>query len=512
MDGVVSVSSDGFSSHGVERTVTSRVSRRAVVLLLAAVCASCAPDLPSAAVPASASQHPQADGRYLGYVTAFANTLLSAGLDTVGVQRTDMWAGVIHAPTLTIPASGVPALAGVREEDRAVGGANLYHDATTLRAFRALSAVTGDLRFAAAASDYVRAFFQSAQSPVTGFLAWGEHLYYNFYEDRVVHERNYHELLEWTPPWAVLWEVDAAATTRAISALRYHFAADDPTVSYNRHGHFNSARHNQVPRNLVKHAGLYAYSFAFLHRRTGDPRWLAWSRGPAASFWAARNPLTDLTPSLFEDTVVLTPPTPNMALLAYWMVKASEQNPGETVMRRRGIAFMRAFGRAFHDPDGYYHYTVTMDGTPNADRMPVWGSGYAVIDLQRLGRAAAYVARVTGDPESLAIAKRAASFTRQAPRPPRMTAENFGFGINLLVDLYELTGRTAYLDQARSLADAAIENLWVGTADRGFFVRATGDPYYESKHGAGDLLAGLLRLHLKATRQELAPAFQDWSF
>lgn len=461
--------------------MTRRLPWTAGIVLLA--CAACAPDLPSAAsAPAGseAVEQPAVESRYLPYVTAFAATLLDAGLDTVGTQRTAMWAGVIHVPTLTVPASGVPPLADVREGDRAVGGANLHHDAVTLRAFRTLGAVTGDGRYAAAVDAYVRAYFAAAQSPASGFLAWGEHLYYDFYQDRVVHERNYHELVEWTPPWEVLWEVDPAATTRAISALRYHFAADDPAASYNRHGHYGAARHNGVPRNLVKHAGLYAYSFGFLHRRTGDPRWLAWSRGPAASYWGRRHPATGLVPSLYEDTVVLTPPTPNQALLAYWMLKASEQNPGETVMRRRGLALMRAFGRYFWNAGGFYHYTVQMDGTPNPGRVPVWGGGYAVVDLQRLGRAAAYVARVTGDAESLAIAKRAAALTRAAPRPAGMTAENYGFGIHLQLDLYAITGRRAYLDQARQLADAAIDALWMGTAHRGLFVRTAGDPYYES--------------------------------
>jgi hypothetical protein len=44
------------------------------------------------------------------------------------------------------------------------------------------------------------------------------------------------------------------------------------------------------------------------------------------------------------------------------------------------------------------------------------------------------------------------------------------------------------------------------------FVREAGDRYYEAKSGAGDLLAGLLRLDLRLHPKRQDPGLYDWSF
>ena len=234
---------------------------------------------------------------YLSYVQRFADTMLGRGLDVYGTVKSPMWAGVMDARTLTVPEKDVPALAGIRASDRAVGGANAYHDVVSWRAFQLLSALSKKPRYAEAVKDYEAWFLKHTQNPETGLLAWGEHLYYDFYQDRVVVERKNHELLEWTPPWDLLWAVNPKAVEREIAGIRYHYFADDPTALYNRHAFWNKAVH-QPPKGSqpwIKHSGLYAYGFSFLYAKTKNPEWLKWSRGVSSLYWNHRNPETNLT-------------------------------------------------------------------------------------------------------------------------------------------------------------------------------------------------------------------------
>ena len=189
-----------------------------------------------------------------------------------------------------------------RAQDRALGGSNLYHDAVTLQVFHVLTEVTGNPRYRNAAREYQSAFRDLAQSKETGLLAWGEHLYYDFFRDEVAAERRHHELLEWTPPWPLLWEVNPGAVERAIAGIRYHYFADDPAALYNRHADWARAGHQKPGgQPWIKHSGLYAYSFLFLHSKTKQRRWLDWALGAGDLYWRHRNPETGLTLSCIGD-------------------------------------------------------------------------------------------------------------------------------------------------------------------------------------------------------------------
>lgn len=453
---------------------------------------------------------------YSEYVQKFASALLATGLDVCGPRKTPLWAGVIDAQNSTIPKDGVPAAPGVRESDRAVGGSNLYHDAVTLRVFRVLSAVTGRPEYAAAARQYIEYFLANAANKTTGFLAWGEHLYYDLYRDEVAAEREWHELLEWTPPWPELWEVNSGAVSRAIQALRRHYYADDAAALFNRHAYWDKAEY-QPPggQPWIKHSGLYAYSFMFLHNRTGDRQWLAWSRASGELYWKHRNPATNLTLSCIGDPREESQmASSGMALLAYWLLKAYQLNPRETQIWTQAIAFLRAYERFFYDGQREgYRTSVKLDGSLHDDRLvKAWDFAYGAPSILPTGRIAAYFARTEKEPVFLEMARRIARIAKAAPMPPNVSIEGLGFALNLSLDLYDLTRDSAHLDDARSYADAAIKKFWVPTPSGGLFVRQPYDRYYEAKLGVGDLLAGLLRLYMRLDGSFKDPALYDWSF
>ena len=453
---------------------------------------------------------------YRPIVLKFADTLLAQGRDAYGPRVTPVWMSVLDTRHLTAPADAkaVPAPKGIRESDRAVGGANLYHDVVTIKVFDALTELTGDARYRRAVDDYLRFYLSAARHPRTGLLAWGEHLYYQAYEDRV--ERRWHELLGWTPPWERLFEIDPRAAERAIAGIyQWHFF-DQEKFLFNRHADYLG---EQLPdpgksQPWIKHSGLYAYSFAVAHAKTRNRRYLDWARGIGSLYWNARNPATNLTESCLGDPR----PTSRLAspggagMLAYWLYKAGELLPPDSGLRDRALILMKAFDRYGYDASaGGYLNAVRTDGTrpgPGARVANVWDFAYggegAVIQF---GRAAAYLAARSGDAEMTAIARRAARMVISAPRPAEGDIGTLGDALNLTLDLHDLTGETVYLKQARAFAREVVEKFWRG----GLFRSHTGYEYYEANLGVGDAVQGLLRLSLKDRPPPKGTPRFDWS-
>ncbi len=454
---------------------------------------------------------------YLAPVRKCADTLLAKGLDRYGPKTTPLWAGVIDTRGFTVPEKGVPAARGIRESDRAVGGSNLYHDVVTLRVFHVLTSLVHEGRYTEAAREHVRAYLDLASSPATGALGWGEHLYYHFYRDEVAAERKNHELLEWTPPWDLLWDANPEATRKEIAAIRYHFVTDDPTALFNRHALWTKAEHQKPPvQPWIKHTGLYAHAFMFLYARTADAEWLKWSRGIAALYWNHRNPVNNLTLGCIGDPRPATQDaSAQMPELAYWLYKAYQANPNEKELRDRALAYMKAYNRYFFDPATRgFRVSVGMDGVPKSNKTAtVWNIAYGDPGILPNGRIEAYFAKVEKNAECLAMARRVAELAAATPMPEGVSLEGVAFALNLNLDLYDLTREKRYLKQARSYADFALGKFWVSNGDGGLFVREAGDHYYEAKSGVGDLLAGLLRLHLRLHPQGRSlPIPYDWSF
>ncbi len=467
---------------------------------------------------------------YLAVVRHFADTLLEKGRDTYGPRKTALWCGVISVDDYSVPQSAkdVPATAGVRDKDRSVGGCNLYQDVSSIHAFRNLSKIVGDDRYAQATRDYINDYFQVAQSPVTGQLAWGEHAYYDVFKDKVAGPA-IHELLEWTPPWEVLWEANPQATTREITALKYHFCAEDPATDgwmFNRHADLGKIKYEPTDfttrlRSMpwIKHSGLYAYSYAFLFKKTRNPDLKYRENGIGELYWNHRNPETNLVQSCLNTPAsVENGQYSDMqnSLLCYFLLKTAHIDPSDSDARDHAMAMLKAVDHYHWDSaTGHYREWVRTDGTPvvsaetekYAAANP-WGFSYGGGLIPCYGRIMAYAARTEKDATCRAAAIRVASILGAAPLPESFTPEEIGFGIQLNLDLYELTSEQPYLDDANRLGKIAVEKLYAN----GLFRRGPGEKYYEAKVGPGDLAEGLLRLSLRLDGKPDPAGIDDWSF
>jgi hypothetical protein len=311
-------------------------------------------------------------------------------------------------------------------------------------------------------------------------------------------------LLEWTPPWDLLWEVNPGAVYEAISGLRYHHFEDRPGALFNRHAWFDRAEFQKDGQPWIKHTGLYAYSFAFLHAKTGEKRWLGWAQGDGSLYWDRRNPKTNLTLSCIGDPREGSKnSTMGVTLLGYWLRKAGLLAPSEKAFATRSLTLTKAWDSAALLPSGGYRTSMLLDGTPaSQNSIQPWHFAYGESSILMYGRVAAFFARVDRDEQMLRAAHRVADLARDIPLPDNAPVEGLGFAMNLCLDL----GRT---EEARRYAQIACDRFWHADGERGLFVRLPGDRYYEAKSGTGDVLAGLLRLETAASGQRLEG---DWTF
>src|SRR6185503_13976623 len=103
--------------------------------------------------------------------------------------------------------------------------------------------------------------------------------------------------------------------------------------------------------------------------------------------------------------------------------------------------------------------------------------------------------RLTGDERALQLAEQFASFYSRNDPPPAheiVRAHVYASIIGLFTDLYTLTGKRPYLEQAERYAKLAIERLYFG----GLFRGATAVDHYESDLMPGNLAYNLLWLEI----------------
>lgn len=445
---------------------------------------------------------------YLQTVETFADRLLEVGTDKYGSRNTAMWASVIDLEDVSVPPRNVPTLKGVRSYDRAVGGSNYYHDVMTMKVLEALSEVKGNTKYNDAVKAYSRDFLTLTQNPKTGLLGWGEHLYYDFYRDtvaiaesRIFDQREYfkmpHELIAWTPPWERLWNTDPERTAKAIEGIMWHFnGPDTKTYLFNRHAAWNQPERQIDIMPWIKHSVLFAYSFAYLHKKTGNELWKKRAKDIAYLYWRVRDYDTDLVFNCFYHPQIVVHaklpgigPTGNYA---FWMYKTAEIL-GDDEMKGVAKELLVAYDKyGWNTKDGYHYNSLNLDGSPLAEteKALVWKNEYGTSSIFSYGRAATLMAKNNNDEQLLDLAVKCEKQVPGSQMPEQYTAENLGEAINFYVDLYELTDKAYYLEEAKKYADKGLANF----VKKGLLTRQTGDNYYEAKIGIGDLLTGFFRV------------------
>lgn len=189
---------------------------------------------------AHAQSHQQAND-FLFTVKNYADALMKNGRDNYGEINSPLFASVLNRETMKIePTIASIEIPGVRERDRSVTGANMIHDEDLFQILYALSELTGDKSYANEADKAIAYFFNNCQSPTTGLMCWGEHLYWDFLNDDCGYSPNYdfHEATKWAF-WDQAYRLAPDAAWKFVISEWDHQIHDKTTGDFSRHGRYS---------------------------------------------------------------------------------------------------------------------------------------------------------------------------------------------------------------------------------------------------------------------------------
>ncbi len=429
--------------------------------------------------------------------------------------------------TLPVP------IAGQRNNDRAPLGSNLIHDAATLATLYALDAALGRREYGAAADRYLRRFAGHCTATATGLFPWGEHSFWHLLEDRVgnsyadaagQHLPVTHDHLRQAPTW--LWEklqaFNPGCVERFAEGLDYHWQAGLPR-EYIRHARIaererpeRGARSCDFPR----HGGFYILDWAFAWRQTGRPDFLTQIQTMLDYGWAGRDARGLLLiesrcpPDSDPAYHGINAPGQTLSLAASLLESAdlldAAAPPLADQMRRRAHVYIEGFLAAPHDPArGVFALLSRRADNTLFQAMPVWGSAYSVWPAAYVGLTALCVYRRHPDARLLDWAAAVGAGYAREPLPAGVAvpAMDAGLALGLLADLFDITGRSVWIERAMQLAGTLVAVYCDAPLPRG----AADIDWYESQMGPGFLLHGLARTALLAQAGRNVPLAADYT-
>ncbi|MFW6290311.1 MAG: hypothetical protein ACOC0R_05020, partial [Mariniphaga sp.] len=113
-------------------------------------------------------------------VKAYAEAMIEHGRDVYGKEHSPLFAAAMDREAMNIgKKENFESITGVRKNDRSLGGANPQEDKALYLILYELTELTGDKQYTREADKALDYFFNNCQSPETGLMAWGEHLYWD---------------------------------------------------------------------------------------------------------------------------------------------------------------------------------------------------------------------------------------------------------------------------------------------------------------------------------------------
>ncbi len=425
-------------------------------------------------------------------MTQHLRTLAAAAGRMTGVRTAAMWPSVLDVRTGDFPVEAhVPAR--VYRLIGAPRGSTLYWDQPLVQAAYPLAEITGARDLADAADRYVQAFLERCVAP-NGLFQWGNHQYFDLFEDRVVtFHKGYHELRPITPDWDLFWRHAPEQTAAYIRTMGRLHVYDPATGGFNRH---DDGRKDHA---FLEAGAILVESLAWLSARTDDADALALALRIARYSFNHRDPRTGLVRNEPDhgrwDSLVCTT---EVGLWAQCLLRAADVSRCEELadMARQAVAAYLDHG--FDDDTGrYWGQVAVADGAPviseqpgywprrhadpwNTDQWPTHDYPMALAD------ACVTLARLTGDPRFGEAVDRWAHIA-MATRPALSGGWSYAWNYGQCLQFLNAAQRPA--DAAR-LAQEAVTALW--SDGLGLFRGYDRAPVYEAVDGVGDLFLALL--------------------
>lgn len=211
---------------------------------------------------------------YLQIVLAYADTLITKGRDNYGSRHSPLFTAALDREThLLLEGEKLEKVKnldretwGIRNSDRSLTGANPMHHLNLYQTLYALSEVTDDDKYVTEADNALSWFFSNCQSEVTGLLAWGEHMGWDFREEQPIVGEEYHSegTHEFFRPW-VLWDRSFSLVPKACNrfarGLWHHQIGNKETGNFSRHALY--PRHSPgLNSHYPRHGGFIINTWA----------------------------------------------------------------------------------------------------------------------------------------------------------------------------------------------------------------------------------------------------------
>jgi hypothetical protein len=407
---------------------------------------------------------------------------------------------------------------GVRKGDRTgLGGSNSNLQQDLYRAMEALGRITGEEKYVAASHDAMKDFFKITQHPETGLLAWGEHLYWNCFEDRLGDDLDAYKTHEPKRKFIYfdyLYSVDPTRTLKYARGLWDHQIADKTTGDFSRHAKYHIHR----PGNgfdFPKEGSCFIDTWSRAYKKTKDPEFSRAVKVLANRYLNRTNNL-----GLLDWDTSGQPERANRCITLWLMSLASEADDAQTRMDKEASRILKkvvvsqdkGFLSLAHDVEnpekGFVCYAYTDTGKP----MPIkekgsegyshlWGLGYGIYSTSMFGLLA------NTRQEQLRKGKEAEAYRKlvlQAARiyqsnPPDPVKDDiwsgeYGMVILLQIAAYRLTEEQSFLTTAQTLADDAIKVFWKN-GEYAVPKASSHTDYYDCISYSDTLILALLALH-----------------
>jgi hypothetical protein len=379
-----------------------------------------------------------------------------------------------------------------------------------------LSRLTGDERYQRAAHDALLDFLRITQNPDTGLVAWGEHLWWDCFNDcpgEFYGGKKIHEPKRKLVFFDLLYKDEPERTLRYARGVWEHQIADHKTGDFSRHAAYDKHAPGRG-YDFPKEGSYFIDLWSRAYEKSSDPVFTNAITVLASRY---RQRMSDC--NLLDFDTSKDPERDNMCV-ALWLISLAMESDAaagrvdrETAMRLKDLALWndKGFLSLEHDFEdashGFICYAYTDSGKvrPRAEKKSDgyarhWGMGYGInttsmFGLLSYGRQAQLGSDKRAETYRRMVVK-AADIYGQAKADPKaddIWAGEYGMAIFVELAALRLTGESRYLEAARRIADEAVAVLWDGGA---VLPRAsTQTTYYDCVSYPDTLLLSLLALH-----------------
>lgn len=239
---------------------------------------------------------------FLEPVRTFAHTILEHGQDRYGEAQTPLFVDSLNVDTKAPTPYPTAHRIRYKYQEEILANPATYQE--FLRLLVGLSGLTGEDRYRDAAEAVCRYTLDSLTCE-TGLIKWGGHTAYDLEADRTVGHVLVHELKSHYPYYDLLWAVDPGATREYVEAMWNAHVLDWSELDFNRHGDFDQPKGDLWDNEYVGQelffmgegltfvntgSDLY-YAAGMLAELTGDRAPLRWAKRLAQRYVETRQDL-----------------------------------------------------------------------------------------------------------------------------------------------------------------------------------------------------------------------------